>query len=964
MKNLFRLLFLILLWSCSQSKNKPSQFVNPFIGTGGHGHTFPGPTQPFGMVQLSPDTRIEGWDGCSGYHYSDSVIYGFSHTHLSGTGIGDYCDLLLMPLQGDICFDNGYKSKNNFNYSSGFKKQNEFAEPGYYEVLLDKHDIKCRLTTTNRTGIHEYSFNNNKSNPSVVLDLEHRDILLDWNLKINNQYSISGKRVSKSWADEQHFYFYLEFSHSFECQLNKEIKPTKAFLTFKDLKNQPLIAKVGISMVSEENAKENLNTEAKHWNFEKYKIEAQNSWDEQLCKIDISTKKDSLKEIFYTSIYHTMIAPNIISDINGDFRSTDMKIHNDSINNFTVFSLWDTFRSTHPLYNLIERKKTSLFLNSFLNQFKYGGQLPIWELSANYTGCMIGYHVVSVILDAYVKEVPYNNYDKLYRAMLHISNRKELGIPEYNEKGYISSFTEPESVSKTLEYAYNDWCIYKMAQIYNDSNNVLKYANRAQSYKNIFNETSGLMQPKTNANWKSGFIASEVNFNYTEANSWQYSFFVPHDIKGLIELHGSKKQLEDKLDELFTVNSKLEGRNQADITGLIGQYAHGNEPSHYMSFLYNMVDQPQKSQKMVNTILNKMYSTNPNGVVGNEDCGQMSSWYVLSSIGLFDVNPGDPYYLIQTPLFKEITLNLENGNKFTISTNSDDPSYIYIESVQLNGENLNRNFLDIKEILKGGILKIKKSNIPNNNWSKENYYTTAINKQLNILKTPNIISKSNTFKDSIKITIDADKDATIYYKTSNFSDFKIYQEPFHLNQTDTVYSYATLNNKLSKMDWAFFLKYNQKRTVQLNTKYSNQYDAGGKNALVDGLKGPNNYLTGRWQGFYGNDFECIVDLGQIDKVQFFNIGAIQDVRSWIWFPKEVEYEVSNNGKDFKKIGAIKHNIYNNTSESIIYQFELKLKKPINAKYVRIKAKNFGKCPSWHPGNGGTSWLFFDEITII
>ena len=964
MKHLFGILFVLIFWSCNQNQDQPSQFVNSFIGTGGHGHTFPGPTQPFGMIQLSPDTRIEGWDGCSGYHYSDSIIFGFSHTHLSGTGIGDYCDLLLMPLQGDKCFDNGYKSKKNVNYSSSFKKQNEFAEPGYYEVLLDKHNIKCRLTTTERTGIHEYSFYNTETSSSVVIDLEHRDILLDWNIDINSQNSISGKRISKSWADEQHFYFYLEFSHSFEYQLNNESKPTKAFLTFQNLKKQPLLVKVGISTVSEENAKENLKLEAKHWDFEKYRKDAQKSWDNQLSKIDISTKNNSLKEIFYTSLYHTMIAPNKLSDRNGDFRSTDMKIYNDSNINFTVFSLWDTFRSTHPLFNLIERKRTSLFLNSFLNQYKNGGQLPIWELCANYTGCMIGYHVVSVILDACVKGITYDNYDKLYQAMLQISNRNELGIPEFKKKGYISSFTEPESVSKTLEYSYNDWCIYKMAQLYNDSTNLSIYAKRAQSYKNLYNKNSGFMQPKTNAYWKSGFIPSEVNYNYTEANSWQYSFFVPHDITGLIELHGSKKQLEAKIDELFTVNSKMVGRNQADITGLIGQYAHGNEPSHYMSYLYNMVDKPYKSQKIVNTILNKMYSTNPNGIIGNEDCGQMSAWYVLSSIGLFDVNPGDPYYLIQTPLFKEITLNLENGNKFTISSNSEDSSFIYIESIQLNGETINRNYLHINEILKGGLLNVNKTNIPNKDWPNGNLYTTAIKKYFNILKTPNIIAESNTFKDSIEITIDADKNTNIYYKTSNFSDFQIYQGPFYLNKTDTIYAYSKLNNKQSKIDWAYYLKYNQKKTIQLSSNFSNQYDAGGNNALVDGLRGPNNFLTGRWQGFYGTDFECVVDLGKEEKVQFFNIGAIQDVKSWIWLPKKVEYEVSTNGKDFKSIGQVSHHISEKNTESTINQFELKLNQPIKIKYVRIKAKNFGKCPSWHLGSGGTSWLFFDEITII
>ena len=618
MKKLLWFIFVFLV-GCSSNHKSLYKYVNPLIGTGGHGHTFPGATVPFGMVQLSPDTRVEGWDGCSGYHFSDSIIYGFSHTHLSGTGIGDYCDLLLMPTMGMVNFNKGYKDSTSPNYSSKFQKENEIAEAGFYEVLLDKHDIKCKLTSTKRVGIHEYTFNKKNSIPSVVLDLEHRDILLDWNLEILNENSICGKRISKSWADEQHFYFYLEFSEDFKYSLNKPENPTKVFLKFNDLKDKSLMVKVGISTVSESNARDNLNKEAENWNFEDFKNAAQNSWNKQLSKIEISTKRDSLKEIFYTSMYHTMIAPNTISDVNGDFRSTDGFTHNDSIDNFTVFSLWDTFRSTHPLFNLIERQKTGLFLNTFLNQFNNGGQLPIWELCANYTGCMIGYHVVSVILDAYVKGVNYSNYDELYSAMLQVSSRQELGIPEFKNRGYISSFEEPESVSKTLEYSYNDWCIFKMAQLFNDSNNVNEYVNRSQSYKNLFNINSGLMQPKTNGNWKTGFIPSEVNYNYTEANSWQYSFFVPHDIKGLIDLHGGIELFENKLDELFTVNSNLEGRNQADITGLLGQYAHGNEPSHYMAYLYNSIGKPYKSQLKVNHILNNMYTTNPSGIIGNED---------------------------------------------------------------------------------------------------------------------------------------------------------------------------------------------------------------------------------------------------------------------------------------------------------------------------------------------------------
>ena len=963
MRSLQILIFGFIIASCSSKNSDNAKHVNPFIGTGAHGHTFPGATSSFGMVQLSPDTRIEGWDGCSGYHYSDSIIYGFSHTHLSGTGIGDYCDLLLMPTMGDVCFNNGYLNSKENNYSSIFKKENEFASAGFYQVLLDKYDIDCKLTTTKRVGLHEYTFKDKNLIPSMVLDLEHRDILLDWDINVVNSKEIEGKRISKSWADEQHFYFHMEVSDDFEFTFNKEKKPTKIFLSFKNLKNNKLMVKVGISTVSSKNAKVNLKSEAPSWDFEEYLKKSKEDWNSALSKIDISSKNDSLKEIFYTSLYHTMIAPNLISDVNGDFLGTDLKIHNDSIANYTVFSLWDTFRSTHPLYNLIERKKTSSFLNTFLNQYNYGGQLPIWELSANYTGCMIGYHVVSVILDAYVKSIDFKNYDELYTAMKHISNRNKLGITEFKSKGYISSFEEPESVSKTLEYSYNDWCIYKMAQIFNDSIAMGSYLERSQSYKNLFNSNSGLMQPKTNGNWKTGFIPSEVNYNYTEANSWQYSFFVPHDIEGLVKIHGGKKNFENKLNELFTVNSDLAGRQQADITGLIGQYAHGNEPSHHMSYLYNMTGNSSQSQMMVNKILNEMYSAQPGGVVGNEDCGQMSAWYVLSSIGLFDVNPGDPYYIINTPLFDEVTLNLENENKFKIKCNGgNDESFIYIKSVKLNGKDLNRNYLHIDEILLGGTLTIEKSNEPSK-WASLNFYKTEISSDYTILVIPRIISNSNTFKDSIEIKIEAQDAQEIFYKKSNDSVYSIYQSPFYLFNTDTIFCYSKSNDKKSKIESAYFLKFNNNKTIKLKTMYSNQYDAGGKNALVDGLRGPNNYLTGRWQGFQAKNFESIVDLGTIENISYLNIGAIQDVRSWIWLPKKVDFSSSLDGENFNAISSVNHSISDNTSESVVNQFGLELKKPIKARYIKVNAENYGLCPEWHLGKGGKSWLFFDEITI-
>ena len=953
-----------IFFSCNNnSKEALISYVNPFIGTGAHGHTFPGATNPFGMVQLSPDTRIEGWDGCSGYHYSDSIIYGFSHTHLSGTGIGDYCDLLLMPLNGKVCFNNGYKSDSLHNFSSTFRKDNEFSKPGLYQVILDKYGIKCHLTTTPRVGIHQYEFSDT-TDPAIVLDLEHRDQLLDWEVSQTSDNEIIGKRVSKSWADEQYFYFCMQLSNDFKIIYNKADKPTKAFIKLKTLPKRKVIVKVGMSTVSEENARENLLNEASSWDFNGYVNSAQNEWEKKLSKIEVQTKNKKQKEIFYTSLYHTMIAPNLISDVNGQYRGTDLKIHESDEPVYTVFSLWDTFRSAHPLYNIIERDKTASFLNTFLKQFKDGGQLPIWELCANYTGCMIGYHVVSVILDAYVKGIEFNKYNDLLLAMKEVSNRNKLGLPYYKQNGYISAFEESESVSKTLEYAYNDWCIYQMAKLLGDTLILKEYIERAQSYKNIFNSSSGFMQPKTNGNWKSGFIPSEVNYNYTEANSWQYSFFVPHDIQGLINQHGGKEIFEERLDQLFNETSELVGRQQADITGMIGQYAHGNEPSHHMAYLYNMIGKPYKSHQMVNNILTELYTNQPDGISGNEDCGQMSAWYVLSSIGLYDLNPGDPYYLIQTPLFDEVKINLENGNKFIIKSSGDkDEKAVCIHKIMFNGKELKRNYLSMDEIIKGGELVIEKSISPNESWSSFNNYQTAIDTNYSIVTLPNIVSESVTFQDSLLISIECDNCDKIKYKRSNDELFTIYNGSFYIFKSDSIYSFALKDGKKSKVESAGFLEFNNQKRISLKTSYSNQYDAGGVNALIDGLVGPNNYLTGMWQGFYGEDFEAVVDLQKIKEVKSFSIGAIQDVRSWIWLPKKVDFYISKDGTNYSLVSSISHNISDSTDESIIYKFEEELRSSVMARYVKVVAQNYGACPDWHLGDGGTSWLFFDEILI-
>ena len=935
-------------------------FVDPFIGTGFHGHTFPGPTLPFGMVQVGPDTRIEGWDGCSGYHYSDTIIYGFSHTHLSGTGIGDYCDLLLMPIQGNPTFNNGYQDPSILNYASSFNKKKEKARAGFYEVNLDKHDIQVQLTCTERVGIHQYSFSNS-SDASIVVDLEHRDKLLESELYISSDSLIMGKRISQSWAQKQYFYFCIALSSAYDVQYNDDSIPTKAILKLRESRDDVLV-KVGVSTVSAESARNNLALEAPHWNFDEYKLNAKNSWRNELQKINIKSSTDSVKTIFYTSLYHSLIAPNLISDVNGFYRGTDLKIHKDSIPNYTVFSLWDTFRATHPLYNLIFRKKTAQFLNTFQNQLRNGGQLPIWELAGNYTGCMIGYHSVSVITDAYFKGIPFSNYPELYEGMLSIANRSKLGIPAYKRFGYIPSHSESESVSKTLEYAYNDWCISKMALAFSDTLNYLDFNKRAQFYKNVFNNKTGFMQPKYNGNWSPSFSPSEVNFNYTEANSWQYSFFVPHDISGLINLHGGSALFNQKLNELFNSNSTIEGRKQADITGLIGQYAHGNEPSHHMAYLYNSSGRPEKSQFMVNKILNELYHSSPSGISGNEDCGQMSSWYVLSVIGLYDINPGDPYYIIQTPYVKESSLNLENGKVFSVKKiESGGENSIYIKKVELNGKPYNKNYIHINDVIQGGELQIYTTSDSSKKWMLDEFYSSFISNDV-ITINPVIIAPSKTFHDSLTISISCQDCDSILYCVDLEKKVR-YKSPITLLKSTKIEAVAYKNGVSSKSEIANFIKHNQNFSISIKQRFSNQYTAGGNNALIDGLKGPNNFMTGLWQGYHNVNFEAVIDLKNLSTINSISLGALQDMKSWIWLPQLVQFWISNDGSEFKMLDELTHDIPLSKEESLTYEFKSDFKNPLKARYIKVVATNFGKCPSWHLGSGGDTWIFLDEISI-
>jgi predicted alpha-1,2-mannosidase len=910
-----------------------AKHVNPFIGTGGHGHTFPGATVPYGMVQLSPDTRIDGsWDGCSGYHYDDSTIYGFSHTHLNGTGVSDYGDIMLMPTMGEPSFDNKI-------YSSTFSHANEKASAGYYAVKLDKHDIDVRLTTSTRVGFHEYTFNK-AGQANIILDLNHRDKLLEGTVRIIDDRTIEVLRRSEAWARNQYLYARIEFDTPLLINLKRGKNKPENLLTGEDVaisfskqvkKGEKILVKVSLSPTSYEGAKLN-SSEINHWDFEKVKKEAETLWNKELSKIEVTSDDKDKLAIFYTALYHTMMQPNIAQDLDGKYRGRDNQIHTaEGFDYYTVFSLWDTFRGAHPLYTLIDRKRTSDYINTFIKQYEQGGRLPVWELASNETDCMIGYHSVSVIADAMAKGITGFDYEKAFEASKASAMRDVLGLEAYKKNGFISMDDEHESISKTLEYAYDDWCIAQMAQIIKNGNEVARFSKRSENWRNTFDWETGFMRPKKNGGWDKPFDPREVNNNFTEGNSWQYSFFVPQNIFGMIEAYGGPEKFEAKLDEMFNSESKTTGREQVDVTGLIGQYAHGNEPSHHMAFLYNYVGKPEKTKEKVHYILNEFYKNTPDGLIGNEDCGQMSAWYVLSAMGIYNVSPGniEPSWSTTEPYFENIKVNFENKTSKIITKNMDLSSFGF-------------------EIIKRELFALPEKITP----------------------VPIIQAESKAFKEKLKIELKSQNaNDKIYFKINNYVEtlekksFELYNQPFEIQQNATISSYVINNNLQSNTISAQFFKKPNNYSINIKSKNNPQYHAGGPEGLLDGILGTENWRKGDWQGYQSQDFEAVVDLQEVKTITEISARFLQDQRSWILMPTKVEYYVSDDNVNFTYFGSVNNTLDPKIEENTILNFSSNETKGKKARYVKVIAKNFGKLPEWHQGFGGDAFIFVDEIII-
>ncbi len=747
MKNIIPvvIVFFLVFFSCKNDKafaerenikqNKNSSYVDPFIGTGGHGHTYPGATVPFGMLQVSPINGISNWDWCSGYHYSDSIAVGFSHLSLSGTGIGDLADILFMPVNKKIDLSAKSKSRASVPYKSSYSHKNEKATPGYYQVFLEDHNINVELTTSKRTAYHKYAFKNGDKQ-SVIIDLGFAinwDVALETSLHIEDEYTLSGYRFSKGWAKNQKVFFVAKFSkpiteyNLFEDNNKKESSHVKGIksstqLFFGNEDGNQLFVKVALSSVSVNNAKDNLKEGG--FNFETIKTEAETTWDSALTKIEVETPIDSLKTMFYTAMYHAQLAPVTYSDKNGEFRKENDEIVTAS--NYTAYStlsLWDTFRAEHPLLTLTAPNKVSDIINTMLAYYETKKVLPVWTLYANETNTMTGYHSIPVIVEAYKKGIRGFDAEKAFEAMKTTMMQDERGLNHYKKYGYIPYSLQDESVTITLEYAYDDWCVAQMAKALGKHDDYEFFLNRSKAYRYLFDKDTGFMRGKAvdGNSWNEPFDPKHSNHreqtDYTEGNAWQHSWFVPQNIEDFISLHGSDAIFASRLEKLFTESSEITGNNiSADISGLIGQYAHGNEPSHHIAYLFNKVNQPWRTQYWARHILNTQYNTTPNGLSGNEDCGQMSAWYAFSSIGLYPMNPASGNYEIGSPIFEKTTISISKEKTFIIEAEHVSDKNIYIQSATLNREDFNQTSISHQQITKGGILHFVMGDQPNKNW--------------------------------------------------------------------------------------------------------------------------------------------------------------------------------------------------------------------------------------------------------
>ena len=950
------------------------QDINPFIGTGGHGHTHPSAQAPFGMIQLGPNTRYDGWDGCGGYHYTDSAMYGFSCTHLSGTGVSDYGDLLMLP----------YSSPTKEGDHIKFFKEDEHAQAGYYACILDD-STRIEATAGDRTGILRIRFGKG-SKPGILVDLNFRDRVLKQEFSALKDGRFEGHRISEGWAREQHFYFGMYITARPDTAI--EISDGVYWIPMPEGVKETTV-RLGISGTSEDGAWTNFVAELNKQNFEDLFKETQTKWSKELAKSTVKSASADDRAIFATALYHAYSVPNLWSDADGAYRGADGKIYTDTEHaHYTVYSLWDTYRTAHPLYTITQPERTQEFIYGMLDMYKQRGRLPIWELAGNETDCMIGYHSVSVLADAIAKG--YHTDTALTLEAMRVTAEVDVfGLGAYQESGFLSIEDESESVSKTLEYAYDDACIAWTAERLGNLGMMNRYKQRASAYRSLVDPESGFVRPRTNGDFLSPYAPQEVNNHFTEANAYQYSFSPVHDIEGWMEVLANfrasredwnslprKKQemvvksrydvLEDLLDELFTAPSETTGRQQADITGLIGQYAHGNEPSHHIAYLYNATNNPNKTSYWVNEILNSQYQNAPDGLSGNEDCGQMSAWYVMASMGLYPLVPGQPHYQLSTPKWDSIHLELAGGKSLDIAVKGTGP---YLSSYNLGEEVMvhkQKRYVTHETLLEGGIWNVERR-ADEGLWNTTQCYKTSLN---NPTPPAPIIRVNRTFSEEtlVEIIPTGSYDVWRYERYENVKWKKDRKGRERIGRAyDNGFVTAItpdygFGNHIAK---AVFTKRDDNYSARwIQGTPTSQYTAGGAGAAVDGIKGDTDWRKGHWIGIQGENAVLEITLERPKAVRSISVGVLKDIRAWIALPKVLEISIWYEGiTQWKTIGMLPmENPLGEeeaTRKEVIFAHDAQ--RPVQK--VRVKFTNAGKLQDWHPGAGYPSYFFVDEVRL-
>lgn len=717
----------LCLASCGSSQKGQemedlTQFVDPRIGTGGHGHVFYGANVPYGFIQLGPTSIPQSWDWVSGYHVSDSTVIGFPHTHLSGTGIGDLHDINVMPVIGEVTYSRGDASSYETGLWSYSDRSKEVVTPGYYRTHLSRYNVDVELTATKRVGFHKYTFLGNES-PAIVFDMVNGgcwDKTTEAVIRVVNDSTVSGYRYSKGWADDQRVFFRAEFSRKFdnvEFIVNDSVKEGNmakgaqlfARVNFAAGNQEPVYMKVALSPTSEEGAQLNMQTELSGWDFEKTIADAKTAWNKELNKVKVYTTDEASKKIFYTSLYHTLFAPSEFCDVNGDYYGADKQMHKgEGFVNYTTFSLWDTYRAAQPLMTILHPEKMSDIINTMLHIHQQQGKLPVWHLMGCETNCMVGNPGVPVVADAILKDIKGFDTELAFKALKESSMLPERGMEHRIEYGFIPADKMTEAIAYDMEYAIADWAVAQAAQKLGKQEDYEYFLKRSKSYKNYFDASTGFMRGKMlDGSWRTPFspyASSHRDDDYCEGNAWQYTWLVPHDVEGLVECFGSKEAFVNKLDSLFLANGDMGEASSPDISGLIGQYAHGNEPSHHTVYLYTLVGQPWKTADRIKEILHTMYTDQPDGLSGNEDVGQMSAWYILSSFGFYQVEPAGGKFVFGYPNFDKVEIAVPAG-KFVIERENKGQQNNYIQGIVLNGTEYKKPWIEYADIMKGGELK-------------------------------------------------------------------------------------------------------------------------------------------------------------------------------------------------------------------------------------------------------------------